>query len=305
MTESRLTLAALPDDDLAAALRECAAFVAFPTTDRTDAAEADLATAVRRRIELNPPRRSIWQRLGLAGGPDRERVAQRGRPLRRSLVLALVALLAIAAVAGAVGLGLPGLRIIFGQGPTPPPSPSTTPNVLASATPAVEPDGSASLTPLGSSMALGTALPLADVERLAGFPVVLPTKPDLGPPDAAYLFGQRVALVWASGPELPETLEPGVGLVLSEFRGNVDEGFFQKILGENTTLTRVTVGESPGYWINGAPHYLMYVDPDGKFVNDDHRSVGDTLLWTNGDVTYRLETSIGLAGALAMAESLR
>jgi hypothetical protein len=305
MTESRLTLAGLPDDDLAAALRECAAFVAFPTTDRTDAVAGDLATTVRHRIELNPPRRSIWQRLGLAGGPERGRVGQRGRPLRRSLVLALVALLVIAAVAGAVGLGLPGLRIIFGQGPTQQSSPSATPNVPASATPAIEPSGSASLTPLGSSMALGTALPLADVERLAGFPVLLPTKPDLGPPDAAYLSGQRVALVWANGPDLPDTLEPGIGLLLSEFRGKVDEGFFEKILGQGTTLTRVTVGGSPGFWINGSPHYFLYVDPNGQFVEDDHRVVGDVLVWSDGDVTYRLETSLGLAAATAIAESMR
>jgi hypothetical protein len=49
----------------------------------------------------------------------------------------------------------------------------------------------------------------------------------------------------------------------------------------------------------------MYVDPHGKFVNDDRRVVGDTLLWTTGDVTYRLETSLGLAGALGIAGALR
>jgi hypothetical protein len=300
MTESRLTLATLADDELAAALRACGASIAFPTAESGVADAADLATAVRRRIELSPPRTSIWRRLGLAGGRDR-RPVRRGRPLRRGLVFALVALLVIAAVAGAVGLGLPGLRIIFGQGPTPTAIASGNPGE----NPSLEPSSSASLSPLGSSVALGTWLPFADVRRLAGFPVLLPTKPDLGPPDAAYLNGQRVALVWASRPNLPETTEPGVGLVLSEFRGSVNEGFFQKILGENTTLTKVTVGESPGYWINGAPHFFMYVGPDGTFVNDDHRVVGDVLLWTTGDVTYRLETSLGLAGALRIAESLR
>jgi hypothetical protein len=148
-------------------------------------------------------------------------------------------------------------------------------------------------------------MPFQEVERLAGFDVLLPTDPDLGPPDASFLNEHRVALVWASRTGLPETESPGVGLVLSEFRGHVDEGFFQKILGQDTTLTRVTVDGSAGYWISGAPHFFMYVDPQGEVVNDDHRIVGDVLLWTKGDVTYRLETSLGMTAAIRLAESLR
>ena len=93
--------------------------------------------------------------------------------------------------------------------------------------------------------------------------------------------------------------------MISEFRGNVDAGFFEKILGPGTTLTKVTVGGSPGYWISGAPHFFFYIDPQGQAVNDDHPTVGDVLLWTKGDVTYRLETSLGMAAAIRLAESLR
>ena len=141
-------------------------------------------------------------------------------------------------------------------------------------------------------------------QRQAGFDVVLPTDPDLGQPDASYLNGQRVGLIWATRPGLPSTESPGVGLVISEFRGNVDERYFEKILGPDTTLTRVTVGGSPGYWISGAPHFFFYIDPTGQAVNDDHPTVGDVLLWTNGDVTYRLETSLGMAAAIRLTPSL-
>jgi hypothetical protein len=211
--------------------------------------------------------------------------------MRRGLVLALAALLILAAVVGAVGLGLPGLRIIFGDVPSPRPTSTaaTSPSPLA---------------PVGSSLGLGTALPLAEVERVAGFDVVLPADPAMGPPDASYVAqGGRVALVWASDDALAEVAR-GVGLVLNEFRGTVDEGYYMKIVDSGTRLTRVTVDGSPGYWISGPPHFFFYIDPTGKSIDDSQRVVGDTLVWTTGDVTYRLETTLGMEAAIRLAESL-
>ena len=310
MTEPRQALQALPDDELAKALRELATSVAFPSPSETPRA-VDLAASVRRRIEQRPPRASIWQRLRWATGPSgtqagaairaRTRLGA-GRPMRRGLDLALAALLILAAVAGAVGLGLPGLRIIFGEPPSPQPTAGGT---LPGQTAASGATPSATLAPLGGSLALGDAVSFAEAQRQAGFAVVLPTDPDLGQPDASYLNGQRVGLIWATRPGLPGTESPGVGLVISEFRGAVDERYFEKILGPDTTLTRVTVGGSPGYWISGAPHFFFYIDPNGQAINDDHPTVGDVLLWTKGDVTYRLETSLGMAAAIRLAESLR
>jgi hypothetical protein len=295
----------LPDDELAGALQQLATSIAFPNAGRIEPGAPDLATRTRRRIELNPPRSSIWQRLGVDGGFSAG--GGRTRPMRRSLVLALIALLALAAVAGAVGLGLPGLRIIFGQGPSPTPSPAAT--FPASPSPSGPgpsgPSPSATILPLGGSLGLGDPLPFTEVERLAGFDVLLPTDPAIGQPDVAYLNGQRVALVWASRAELPETNIVGVGLVLGEFRGHLDAGLFQKIIGDGTTVTPVTVDGSPGYWISGSPHFFMYVDPLGQVVSDESRVVGDVLAWTTGDVTYRLETSLDRAAAIKLAESLR
>jgi hypothetical protein len=296
VAESRQALATMPDEELAGALRQLATSIDFPTGP-TEPGSPDLAARIRRRIELNPLQPSLWRRLGLGLG-----AGTRARPVRRGLVLALVALLILAAVAGAVGLGLPGLRIIFGEPPSPQPTAGGT---LPSQTTASGTTPSATLAPLGGSLALGDAVSFADAQRQAGFDVVLPTDPDLGQPDASYLNGQRVGLIWATRPGLPGTLSPGVGLVISEFRGAVDERYFEKVLGPDTTLTRVTVGGSPGYWISGAPHFFFYIDPNGQAINDDHPTVGDVLLWTKGDVTYRLETSLGMAAAIRLAESLR
>jgi hypothetical protein len=304
VTDPRPGFATFSDDDLAEALRDVGRSVAFPPPYATTPDAVDLAARVRQRLEISPPRPSIWQRLPRPIERNRAatRIGRRSAP--RGLVLALIALLVLAAVAGAVGLGLPGLRIIFGQGPSVPPSASAstgpTPSTSAESSPSPSP-----APPLGSSLALGIALPFADVERQAGFDLLLPTDPDLGAPDAAYLNGARAAFVWATRPGLPETERAGVGLVLNEFRGTVDEGYFQKILDQNTILTRVTVAGSRGYWITGSPHFFFYVDPDGNSVTDEHDIVGDVLMWTKDDVTYRLETSLGMAAAIRLAESLR
>ena len=303
MAEPRLALASMPDDDLAGALRQLATSVAFPSAVPTEPTAPDLAASARRRIEQSPPRQPMWQRLGLGGGVGGE-AGLRGRPMRRGLVLALVALLVLAAVAGAVGLGLPGLRIIFGNPPSPGSISSPTPSSIASPAPS-GPGPSATIQPLGGSLGLGDALPFAEVERQAGFDLLIPTDPPIGPPDVSYLNGQRVALVWASRPALPETNTLGIGLVLGEFQGTVDPGYYEKILGGQTTITPVTVGGARGYWISGGPHFFFYRDAQSQIVTDESRVVGDVLVWATTDVTYRLETSLDMTAAIKLAESLR
>ena len=116
-------------------------------------------------------------------------------------------------------------------------------------------------------------------------------------------LNDQVALVWAASDRLPATQEPGVGLVLTAFRGAVDDGWFTKVLGPGTTLERVPVGGQPGYWVSGDPHQFFYEGPKG-FVEESRRRVGDVLLWADGPITYRLETSLGRDAAIAIAETL-
>ena len=285
MAESRQPLHAISDETLGGALRDLGSSLAFPSVGG-EAGRPDAAALARARIvalDIRPSRAGTrrWFGLGL-------------RPMRRGLVLAIAALLVLAAIAGAIGLGLPGLRIIFGDVPSQRPTASPTASRSASASP----------SPLGSSLGLGTALSLADAETRAGFDLVLPPDPAIGPPDVAYVLGRRVNLIWASGPGLPETDINGIGLLISEFEGRVDPGIYTKILDSGAKLTRVTVDGSPGYWISGPQHFFYYIDPEGNAVEDTHRQVGDTLIWTTGDVTYRLESSLDMEAAIRLAESL-
>jgi hypothetical protein len=97
-------------------------------------------------------------------------------------------LLVVAAVAAAIGYGLPGIRILFG----PPPSIPVSPSVPASAAP-------------GAGLGLGTALSLDEARDLVDFEIALPGGAAIGPPDAVFLSGGRLALAWGQIPRFPGT----------------------------------------------------------------------------------------------------
>lgn len=267
------------DGDFEAALRAFGNNIAWPEAPVGDT--ADLAAIVRARIVASPrtaePARRRWNWW----------------PARRALVAAVLVLLVLAALAGAAGLGLPGLRLILGPAPVSPP-----PNVAPNASPAAGAPG--------SRLGLGEQVPLDALDARAGFAVARPSDPVLGPPDAAYVdptLGGQVALVWSSRDGLPDTLEPGVGLIVTAFRGTADGGFYSKALGSGTTVKSVLVDGDRGFWLSGDPHFLFYEGPDG-FIHDPRRWVGDALLWTRGPITYRLETSLDQAAAIRLAESM-
>lgn len=263
----------------------------------------DLATVVRARIEAGETARLVPSHWSW-------------RPARRALVVAVIVLLALAALAGAAGLGLPGLRILFG-GPTPSPTSgaggasSSGPSVSLATRPSPSDRPIASRSPLpgppGSGLGLGLPLPFDQLDTRAGFHVVLPDDPVAGPPAATWInptMNDQVTLVWTAGPARPETTEPGIGLLLTEFRGTIEDGIFTKMLGQEATVELVLVDGRRAYWISGDPHQFFYEGPNG-FVQDPRRWVGDVLLWANGPITYRLETSLGREAAIDLAESMR
>jgi hypothetical protein len=268
MTDERFASAA--DVDLDTALRDLAIALDLP-------ASAGIAERVRTRIEVERPRRAVapWWRP----------------PIRRSVVLALAALLiAAAAVGAAIGYGLPGLRILFGPVPSP-------------AAPAPSPSGAPGVP--GALLGLGTPLTLDEASDLVDFDVLLPPDPAIGPPDAVYLAGQRLALVWGPDPALPGTAVADVGLLLIEINATVVEGMIRKIVDSGTPVEAIEVDGAPGYWISGDSHELLFVRPDGEVIPDSRRLANNTLVWTRDGVTYRLEADLGLQQALELAASLR
>jgi hypothetical protein len=293
MSDLRLPLASIGDDQLGSELRALSDWLATPGVS-VPAASPDPARRARLRIEAGAGhRRPSWWPFGGAGV----------RSLRRSFVLAVIALVVLAAIVGAIGFGVPGIRIIFTGGATP--SPQATP-LLPTSPPAPTPTPSPTVPgPPGSGLGLGFMTTLTEASNLAGFAVELPTDPAVGPPDTIWFREGRVSLVWASRPGLPDTEAVGIGLLVTEFRGSVEEDLFQKMLGPDTTLTPVTVGDEGGWWIDGAPHDFVYLDSRGEVIFDTRRAVGDTLIWTKNELTFRMETSLGRAASIGLAETIR
>jgi hypothetical protein len=304
MTDAR---GPLTDLDLEAALGDLGRALEWPSTpDLVDAVTARIIGASAGAGRASPLSR--WR--GLA------RAWIGGRPLRRGLVLAIVALLAIATVAAALGIGVPGIRILFAPTPT---ASATVSFAPSGSEPPATPSPPMAPTPLPTEPGfdLGRPVSLADARAGAGFGVLVPTPPALGTPDQVWLSGDpplaRVSLVYGSSASVPTpSLVPGATgatgeSLLTEFLGSVDPNGFQKTVGPGTTVEPLTLGGASAYWISGAPHQLavLYRAVDGSETFETTRVVGNVLIWQVGAVTLRLETTLGRTDALMVADSVR
>ncbi len=136
------------------------------------------------------------------------------------------------------------------------------------------------------------------VEGTAGVPVPA----ELGTPDAAFVADGIGWLVYAPRRDLPEVLESGVGALVARIDG---EAALEKVIDTATTERRdVTVGGASGIWLEGGAHEVYVFGRDGDAGIVEGRLAGNTLIWVEGDVTYRLELALPLDDALRIAESM-
>ncbi|MEP6477486.1 MAG: hypothetical protein ABJC60_09460 [Actinomycetota bacterium] len=266
MTTERLR--GLSDEELGRTIR--ASGPAWPTTP-------SLASIVTERIGETERFPQLRPRLSL--------------PSRRRTVLILIAatlLLAAAAVAAGlvVRIGAETVTVVPGAKPTLPG------DVLSR-----EVLGRAASSP-------------AEAASRAGFDVVVPTR--LGepagvwtgptPPDA---YGSapvtRVVLAWPATPALPTIRGLPWGAVLMEFPGEANLAA-KTIFEEGGGIQDVTVEGRQGLWVTGEHTITLAAADDRAPV--ELRVTGNVLLWQRGDLTLRLETSLGLPAALDVAASV-
>src|SRR6266850_1128887 len=97
-------------------------------------------------------------------------------------------------------------------------------------------------------------IPLAQAQADVRFQILVPAA--LGPPDEAYFSGRfvegKISLLYRARAGLPEAETTGVGLLLTEFRADIDQQFLGKMLGEGTVIESGTVNGEQGFWIAGA-----------------------------------------------------
>lgn len=236
----------------------------------------ELAPGVRARLAGPPPQRV---RRPLLGG------------LRRSLALALVLTVVIAAAAAAA---IPAVRDavlewLGLQG-------ATVERVVTLPSPPPE-------RPL--ELGRRTTLPRAR-ERLAFEPLV---PFGLGEPDGVYIRGRvpggELSLAYRPRPGLAPARSTRLGLLVSEFRGDLHPDYVGKIVGPATVAQSLTVDGGRAVWVEGAPHFFFYRAPDGRVMETELRLAQNVLLVERGEVLVRLEGAFSRERAIRLARSLR
>jgi hypothetical protein len=160
---------------------------------------------------------------------------------------------------------------------------------------------------------LGAPTTLADARLRADFPVRVPADPRLGTPDEVYRDGadasgarQRISLVYGQRADIPISHEPGVSVLVVEFRGGFDENLTGgKGVGPDTKIESLSVNGGRGLWLEGAPHLFFYRDASGIIQTETLRLAGNTLIWEQDGVTFRLEAQVSREDALRIAASFR
>jgi len=225
--------------------------------------------------------------------PDlRARVRERiGRRFRRGLAVMLVA----AAIALAFGTQVAVAHYLQLRG-------ATVRSVPSLPSPSASPTGD-----VGQRYSLGSRYDsLKEAAKAAGFTPAVPSA--LGPPDDVYYRpdGGVITLVYRPRPGLPPSVDPEVGALVMEARGQVGQPSFGKLQGPGSSVQEVAVGGHAGYWISGAPHgFFFYEAGHGRTSTDSLRLAGNALIWNRDGLVLRIESSLGKEGTIRLGQSLR
>jgi hypothetical protein len=157
---------------------------------------------------------------------------------------------------------------------------------------------------------LGNRTTLDAVKSAVHFKVLVPAEPQLGAPETVYLGftppSGRVELVYRAGAALPAAGPSGIGLLVTEFQGQTEEQFLQKMVGPGTKVEFVDVGGARGFWISGRPHMIVYRRPGTDLIDQERsRLVGNALIWERDGVIYRVESALSKEESLRIALSMR
>ena len=160
-----------------------------------------------------------------------------------------------------------------------------------------------------ASLDLGRELTLAEARASVDFDIAVPREPGLGRVDSVHLMtppeGGQVSLVYRPRPGLPAAKSTGIGLLLSQHSGEVREEFMHKVANIGVRVEPVRVEGEVGYWLEGRPHFVLYVDSSGNVREDTVRFADNVLLWQRGGVVFRLESPLGKNRALEIARSVK
>lgn len=253
----------------------------------------DIAGSVMKKLTALPSPTA----RGRPQGPGEVRPRPISRRLAWSLTVILILFSSLMLIPPARAAIIEFIQIgvvrIFSAEPTPvsPPqqeAPSTLVPVTATPKPTSQP-----LIPILERLA--GEMTLEEAHQAVDYPLLLPSYPSsLGQPDRVFVQdadGAMTILVWID-PEQPDAV------LMSLHFLPPNSWAIKKV--EPTLVQETTVNGQRAIWTIG-PYPIRYSSGDIDFTRliDGH-----VLIWTDGDVTYRLETDLSLEEAVKIAESL-
>lgn len=184
---------------------------------------------------------------------------------------------------------------------------TAAPNITVSTT---APEATPSLT-FPAILDLGQPTSAADASSRTGLPASVAQS--LGAPQGVYVVtppvSGQIVVVYRPSATLPASRVAGTGALLSIMPGAIEDGLFAKGLGPGTTVETLSFLDASGVtvnaaWLSGQPHTYAFIDRNGQVHFDTLRLATNTLLWSDGRITYRLEADISREAAIGIARSV-
>ena len=144
---------------------------------------------------------------------------------------------------------------------------------------------------------LGDRMSIGDAAARAGFAFAGPPRDEPAPDEVLVAPGIRVSYLWRD--------EERVRLLITQFPGRVgDPGLLKKLAGSTTRIEQLQVDGNPAVWLEGGPHVVYFVAPDGNVRDDQGWLAGNTLLVDRDGVTVRVEGALDREDAIELVRSM-
>ena len=156
-----------------------------------------------------------------------------------------------------------------------------------------------SLDPVPGLEILGDRVTLAQARSRAGFPYAPPPDGEPAPDEVRVAPGMRVAFLWRDGDR--------VRLLVTQFPGSAadDPALVKKLVGSGTSVEELEVDGDRAVWLEGGPHVVLFVGPDGSIREDNGWLAGNTLLVARDGVTVRVEGDVSRSDAVRLVRAMR
>ena len=144
---------------------------------------------------------------------------------------------------------------------------------------------------------LGDPVSVDEAAARTGFPFARPPRDEPAPDEIRVAPGVRVSYVWRDGDR--------VRFLITQFPGSVDDpGLLKKLVGTSTRMEQLEVDGHPAVWLEGGPHVVYFVAPDGSVRDDQGWLAGNTLLVDRDGVTVRVEGALERDDAIDVVRAM-